>query len=349
MAPWDFDRSDPAGMHELLRAFPDQAREGIRIGKAVPLRLQTKSLRAVLLSGLGGSAIGGDLMRSYLSEEMSLPFIVNRDYLLPDFVDGRTLVIVSSYSGNTEETISAYRDAVKKRAKIICITSGGAVEQHARKNRHTVVKLPGGLPPRAALGYSFFALLMVLTRLGIVKSKSRDVSETLRLLKEMIKLLGNPEAPENPALELARELHGRLPILYSPARHFDAVMQRWRGQINENAKQLVFGNVLPEMNHNELVGWKLPTRILQEAVVVMLRDTGTHRRVSARESITRRILESRSVRVREVHSRGTSLLARMFSLIVLGDWMSLYLAGLNMEDPTPVKVIDFLKEEMAKT
>lgn len=345
----DFNRIDPAGMQQLLRDFPLHVREAVKIGKATPIRPIRKNLTAIVLTGLGGSAIGGDLLRSYLSDDIALPIIVNRDYTLPSYVTRKTLVIVSSYSGNTEETVSAYRDAMKKGASILCVTSGGTVEQLARRNRHMIVKLPDGLPPRAALGYSFFALLVVLVRIGLVKPKTREINETVRLLHSMVSELSDPAASDNEALLLAKEMHGRLPIIYAPTKHLDAVMLRWRGQVNENAKQLVFGNVLPEMNHNELVGWKLPKQVLQGSIVVMLKDAETHPRVAARETITKRILESRSVRVREVMTRGSSLLARMFSLVVLGDWVSLYLAALNLEDPTPVKVIDFLKEEMAKT
>lgn len=344
----DIKRRDPNGMYTWIRDFPKQVEDAVRIGSKSAVKLSVKGIQNIVLTGLGGSAIGGDLLRSYLADELPVPFLVNRHYLLPAFVTSKTLVIVSSYSGNTEETLSAHRDAVKRKARVLCISTNGETEKLARKYNHALIKIPGGLSPRAAVGYSFFPLLVVLSRLGLIKSKTRDIRETIRLLTIKGETYANPGAENNAPYRLAQQLKGKLPILYSPNEHLDAVNVRWRGQMAENAKELCFGHVLPEMNHNELVGWKVLKNLMQEMEVVFLRDKGTHKRVAVREDITKQVIRQYASNVTEVWSEGTSLLARMFSLIQFGDWVSLYLAILNDEDPAPVAVIDYLKGELAK-
>jgi glucose/mannose-6-phosphate isomerase len=335
-------------MYNWIRDFPDQVETAAQIGKKARISLSVRGIHTIVLTGLGGSAIGGDLLRSYLADELSIPFIVNRHYSLPAFVGKNSLVIVSSYSGNTEETNAAHREATKRGARVVCITTGGETATLAKRFKQPVVTIPGGLSPRAALGYSFFPTLVLLTKLGLVKNNARAMSETVELLREKSRIYSNPESAENLAHRIAQQLHGKLPVIYSPAEHLDAVNLRWRGQIAENAKQLAFGHVLPEMNHNELVGWKGLKDLMRQMHVIFLRDRDTHRRVAVREGITKNLLAQYAGGVTEVWSEGRSLLARIFSLVYLGDWVSLYLAILNNEDPTPVKAIDYLKAELAK-
>jgi glucose/mannose-6-phosphate isomerase len=344
----EIHRIDPDGMYQCVLDFPKQAEEAYKIGKSAVVPIKPRGITSMVVTGLGGSAIGGDLLRAYLADELRIPITVNRHYTLPEFVGTNTLVIISSYSGNTEETISAQKEATKRKAKILCISTGGAVTEFARKHRQPCIKTPGGLQPRAALGYSFFPLLVALAKSGFVKSKDKDFKETLALLTAKALEYGNPESNNNAPLELAAKLKGRLPVLYSSSHQLDAVNLRWRGQIEENAKQLAYGNLLPEMNHNELVGWNMLKELLAKTHVVFLRDKGEHPRVSVREEITKKIVSQYSSGVSEVWSEGKSLLARMFSLIQFGDWMSFYLAILNNQDPTPVKAIDHLKSELAR-
>jgi glucose/mannose-6-phosphate isomerase len=310
--------------------------------------LNVKGVQNIVLTGLGGSAIGGDLLRSYLVKELDIPFAVNRYYTLPEFVGRNTLVIVSSYSGNTEETISAHKEAMKRKARILCISTGGETARMAKIFKQPWIQIPPGLSPRAALGYSFFPLLVVLSRLGFIKPKDRDIKETIQLLKIKSLSFGNPESPENAPLKLAERLKGKLPVIYSPAEHLDTVNIRWRGQIAENAKQLSSGHVLPEMNHNELVGWKVLTDLMKHMHVIFLKDFGTYKRVAIREGITKQVVSMYAGEVTEVASEGRGLLARLFSLIYFGDWVSLYLAILNNENPEPVAIIDYLKSELSK-
>jgi glucose/mannose-6-phosphate isomerase len=334
-------------MYDRIREFPRQAREATEIADRARIPLRARGIENIVLCGLGGSAIGGDLLRSYLADDLRVPFAVNRMYTLPGYVGPRTLVIVSSYSGNTEETNAAHREAIKRKAKILCITSGGTTAALAKKKKSALIIVPGGSPPRAALAYSFFPLLIALSRMGFVRNRKKDIGETLALLERLSAAYAEPAASENAALALATRLRGRIAIVYSAAERFDSVNTRWRGQIAENAKSLAFGHVLPEMNHNELVGWNVLTDQMREMQVIFLRDKGDHPRVQIRMDVTKGVISERTPRITEAWSEGKSLLARMFSLVYLGDWVSLYLAVLHRVDPTPVAAIDLLKKELA--
>ncbi len=344
----DIKRLDPAGMYKCIADFPAQVEEAYAIGKAAKVPKFPRSITSILVTGLGGSAIGGDLLRAYLGDEIKVPITVNRHYNLPKFVDGRTLVIASSYSGNTEETIAALKEALRRKARVLCISTGGQFTELARRHKLPCIKTVGGLQPRAALGFSFFPLLIALAKGGFIRPKDKDIKETISLLKTKAAAYGNVTSSSNAPLQLANSIKGRLPIIYSSSERLDAVNLRWRGQIEENAKQLAYGNLLPEMNHNELVGWNMLKEVLSQTFVVFLKDKADHPRVSVREEITKSIVAQYASGVHEVWSEGASLLARMFSLIQFGDWMSFYLAILNNQDPTPVKVIDHLKNELAK-
>ena len=339
---------DPGGMYDRIKEFPRQIREAMEIARAAAIPLRARGIENIVLCGLGGSAIGGELLRSYLADELKVPFAVNRMYTLPRYVGPRTLVIISSYSGNTEETNAAHKEAIKRRAKILCITSGGATAALARKRRSAVILVPGGSPPRAALAYSFFPLLTALSRMGFVKDRSAEIRETIALLDRLSALYADPGAVPNPALEIASRLRGKIGVIYSAAERFDAVNSRWRGQIAENAKSLVFGHVLPEMNHNELVGWNVLAAQMREMQVIFLRDRKDHPRVGIRMDVTKGVIDNYTPHIADVWSEGKSLLARIFSLVYLGDWVSLYLAVLHGVDPTPVAAIDLLKKELAK-
>lgn len=348
MTESSIQRYDKSNMRKLLVEFPKQVEEAARIGKSAKVPFRASDIDNIVVTGLGGSAIGGDLLRSYIAEELKVPFVVNRHYFLPEFVDQRTLVIVSSYSGNTEETIAAHADAAKRRAKVLCISSAGETARMAAKRKQPLITIPKSFPPRAALGFSFFPLLVALAKMKLIRSRDTDIRETIALLRKRSKAYASLNK-QNLAFQIAKDLYLKLPIIYSSADRFDVVNLRWRGQIAENAKTLAFGHVVPEMNHNEIVGWKVLRRIMEEdTVVVFLRDRSDHPRVRVRMDITKDIVRQYAAKVVDVQSEGRSLLARMFSLIYLGDWVSFYLAILNGIDPTPVTVIDYLKNQLAK-
>ncbi len=343
----DIKNVDNADMYDLIKSFPEQAAEAIDIAKSAKLKLSLSKIRNIVITGLGGSAIGGDILRSYSAGQASVPIIVNRSYTLPQFVDKNTLVVVSSYSGGTEETISAYAQAKKKGAQILVITSGGKIGEVAEKSHGSWIKIPGGLPPRAALGYSFFTMLTAFQKAGIIRAKQAEVKETLELLRNVsdeYSDYGNNPQP----LKLAEQMVNALPIVYSSSERLDAVNLRWRGQISENAKTVAYGNLFPEMNHNEIVGYSTLRDVLMRFTVIYLLDKEDHPRVKARFDLVKEIIRPYCMDVVELHSQGKSLLARMFSLIHFGDWLSFYLAVKKGVDPTPVTNIDILKKRLSR-
>jgi len=340
---------DSRNMYGLIWEFPSQLRHALSIARELPLPpLRTSEIRNVVVTGMGGSAIGGDLARSYLCAEFKLPFFVLRNYTLPRFVDENSLVFVSSYSGNTEETLSAYDAARKIGAKIISISSDGELLRRCDKDKFPYLKIPPGYPPRAALGYSFVPILVLLERMGFVSGKIEELEKTIAFLSSQREKYGmGVRTEQNPAKMIATKLFGKLPIVYSGCDHFDAVAYRWKGQICENSKMLCFNNIFPEFNHNELVGWEILSGLQEKIVVVMLKDQEDHPQIKRRMEIVKGMIREKGVETIEVQSQGKNLLSRIFSLIQLGDFVSFYLAILNQVDPTPVKPIDYLKSKLA--
>jgi glucose/mannose-6-phosphate isomerase len=329
--------------------LPLQCRDARERVRKAPPRLDVRGVDSVLVTGLGGSAIGGDVLRSVVWRKACVAVSVNRHYLLPAWVGRGTLVVCSSYSGDTEETLSAFADAVRRRARILVISSGGRLTREARRRRIPVCAVPPGYPPRSAFGYSFVTLLSSLEALGLLAPQGRDFEEAMSRMERMsAELAPGVPSSRNEAKRIAAFLHGRLPIVYAGQDHMDAVGLRWRGQLNENAKQVALGNVLPEMNHNEVVGFTLPGPLLRRSAVVLLRDPkGDHPQVSRRFEALRAILRGRVAGVREVRARGRSVLSRVLTALYLGDFVSVYLAYLRRVDPTPVEVIDRLKKTLA--
>lgn len=343
------EKLDQKDMHGLLESFPLQLEKSIALTHSFPLPgWKNFKFENIVLAGMGGSAIGGDLARSYLTYQLKIPFQISRHYLLPNFVSQKSLVLVSSYSGNTEETLSAYATAKKRKAKIITITSGGRLYQQAKSDKTPVLLVPGRLPPRAALGYSWGALLILFSRLGLIKNQTGRLKEASSFLaKQTKKYVKLSPTSKNLPKKLAIQLYQKIPIIYSGCDYLDSVAIRWKQQICENAKNLAFVNFFPEFNHNELVGWQ-NDNLKPDFTVLFLKDKDDHRRIKARMDIVKEIIESQMIEVIEIESRGKSLLSRMLYLIQLGDWTSYYLAILNGVDPTPIKVIDYLKNQLDK-
>ncbi len=341
-----FAEIDPSGMYGLIKMFPRQAAEAVKIGQSATLKLSLSSIRNVVITGLGGSAIGGDILRSYSADKIEFPVLVNRSYSLPEFVGKNTLVLVSSYSGGTEETISAYAQARKRGAQILVISSGGEIGETAARLRHNWIKIPGGMPPRAALGYSFFTMLTAFQKIGLLKRKPAEMRETLELLQQLSD--DYSDYVKNPLpMQIAEQLLSKLPIIYSSTERFDAVNLRWRGQMSENAKTVAYGNLFPEMNHNEIVGYSTNNDVPSRFCVIYLLDREDHPRIAARFNFVKEIIGPYCSNLIELRSQGKSLLARMFSLVYLGDWTSYYLAIKRNVDPTPISNIDILKKRLS--
>ena len=345
------ERFDKSNMLGLIESFPDQCQDAKCIGYdfELPEGFRT-SYRNIVCSGLGGSAIGADLVRSYIAGDAKIPVFVNRNYNLPNFVDENTLVIVSSYSGNTEETLSAYRDARSRGSEIVVITSDGKLDKNAKEDGVPRINIPAGFPPRAALGYSFFPLLILFSKLGIIKDQAALIDDAIHNLRKLKngRIGYKVKHQDNLAKKIANELFGKFIVIYGGQDHTDSVVTRWRGQLAENSKTLASSHIFPEMNHNEIVGWENPKKIIKNFAVVILRDAADHPRTSKRMDVTRHILKKDKIQVIEVLSAGKELLTRMFSLIYIGDFVSFYLAILNSRDPSPVERINYLKKEMGK-
>lgn len=339
---------DKSGMSGILKNFHKQISEAIEIGRGVNIDgFDFKGLKNVVINGLGGSAIGGDLIRSFAHYNSTIPIYINRNYHLPGFAGKDTLSVISSYSGNTEETNSAYKESNKKGCRILCISSGGKVEEMALKHNNLFIKIPGGLQPRCAVGYSFFVLLIILSRFGFFSIQDDDFTGVIENVKKNADLFSDFDNENNNALKIAKMLKDKLPVIYSSTDILDVVNLRWRGQIAENAKQLAYGNVYPEMNHNELVGWEKNRDILNKIIVVFLKDFEDNDRIKMRMEITEEIYKKYTNSVISVYGEGDSKLERIFNLIYLGDWVSYHLAILNNVDPTPVDAITYLKEKLS--
>ncbi len=341
---------DPEGMLDHLTGFSSQLREAAGIGEDCVISRSGSGISSVVVLGMGGSAIGGEFGQGYLYDRLRVPMQVVRDYCLPAHVGPDTLVITSSYSGNTEETLESYSRAVSRGAKPICFTTGGELARRANEAGHDVVAIAPGLPPRAALGYSLVPLLRILGRLGLAPDPSSEIDEGIEMATKLAEECGVArDLNSNPAKNLAEWLHGHVPVVYGSAPWVSVVATRWCGQFSENAKVVAHGNELPEMNHNEIVGWSAHSPLTDMARVLFLRDSEDHTRVARRIEITRESIASTGVLVRSIESRGVSRLARLLSLVVVGDFTSFYLAILNGADPTPVLPIDKLKSALAES
>ncbi len=342
-------RLDRLQMSELLGSFSIQVEEALQIGEDFKTPSFHRKPEKILFVGMGGSAIGGDVIRSLLSDKATHPISVSRHYELPPSVDSKTLCIFSSYSGNTEETLSAFRQAMKRHLPSVIITSGGELWRLGERFSIPRIQIPSGLPPRAALGYSVFPLLKLFANLKLWRWDERAVRETVSLLEKLREKF-SPAVPfrKNPAKRLAHDFFNRFVVIYAGVDLLDTAALRFRNQIEENAKAMASHHLIPEMNHNEILGWQFPKEVLKKCACVFLRDSEDHKRIQLRFKITKGVIEKRGVSVTEIYSQGKSRLARLFSSIYLGDWISFYLALLYGIEPTPVVVIEHLKKELAK-
>lgn len=326
-------------MKKLVQNFPTQLHEALLIGQSYKFKTPKKQYANVVLTGLGGSGIGGSIVQNFVFDKMTVPFVVNKDYFLPKFVNKDSLVIVSSYSGNTEETLMAMKQALKVKATVVCITSGGKIAEMANRRKLDCILLPAGMPPRACIGYSMTQVLFVLQGLGLVKYNfEKDIKAAIRLLKNKSRSI------QAKATALTNKLYGKLPIIYS-GPEFEGVAVRFRQQINENSKMLCWHHVIPEMNHNELVGWR--DKDASKAVVI-LRDNGDYERTQMRMEINKKVIKKYTKNISEVYTEGKSYWEKVFYLIHLTDWVSVKLADKRGQDAVEVKVIDYLKGELAK-
>ncbi|MBD98957.1 MAG: bifunctional phosphoglucose/phosphomannose isomerase [Verrucomicrobia bacterium] len=325
-------------MQELILDFSKHLSQAIKIGTQTEFNEPKNDIKNVLICGLGGSGISGTIISQLLAKECQVPISVNKDYHLPVYVNESTLVICSSYSGNTEETLMMYDQAIKKRAEICIITSGGKFKDFAETNGHNHIVISGGLPPRAAFGLAFPQTLITFNKYGLISANK--VNE----LSNAIDLLDKEESDiQETAKNLANHLHGKIPVLYSESS-LEGICVRFRQQINENSKNLCWHHVIPEMNHNEIVGWK--SKIDHLAVVILRAESDFYRNVE-RINYLKSVVSKCTDNIKEVFAKGENTIERAIYLIHLGDWASYYLAELKGIDSVEVDVITGLKNMLA--
>jgi glucose/mannose-6-phosphate isomerase len=302
----------------------------------------------IIAAGMGGSAIGGELFKDWARDRLTIPIDVCRDYSLPAYADKNTLVFLVSYSGETEESLSVFLDAVKRKCMIVSISSGGALQEFAEKLDVPHLSVPSGMAPRATLPYLFMPLPTLLEGMGLVSNVAQEVSETAKVLRQ----ISSANAPEklssdNFSKKLASDVCGTIPMVYGFGV-YRAVAQRFKTQFNENSKVPAKWEFFPELNHNEIVGWEGAKEFAKLLSVILIRDSDEPPEIRQRIEFTKELIRKESVKTFEVHNLGKSVLAKMASVICIGDFTSVYLAVLRGVDPTPVKIIASLKDTMKR-
>lgn len=333
-------------MGHLINGLPGQCRRAWEQALQFKPTAIHANINKIVILGMGGSAIGGDLLKAVSGPLKGIQILVQRDYGLPDFVDKNTLVIASSYSGNTEETLSGFTEALSRECSKLVISTGGQLTALARENNVPVFVIDHVSPPRAALGYSLLPLLAILQNLGLVSSKSVEVESALgSLQKQGTAWQESSPLDKNQAKKLAQDIYGKIPVIYGAGILTD-VGRRWKTQINENSKTWAFFETFPELNHNAVLGYSHPEEMSSNISVILLRCPSLHPRTLLRYKITAEILESKNISHQFIDSQGSGNLDHVLGLVQLGDWVSYYLAILNGADPSPIPEIDLLKQRL---
>jgi glucose/mannose-6-phosphate isomerase len=342
------NRYDAADMLGRIIAFPDQMEAAWSIGAefARTLAASRSKFERVVVAGMGGSAIGGDLAKSFLGDAATAPIVSCRDYVLPKNVARGALFVASSYSGNTAETLSAYDAARNNAAAMIAITSGGELAARCQRDSVPCCLIPGGMPPRAAIGFSLLPMLHVLRAAGAASFDDAEYNEALATARDHCAEYA-PSREANRAAALARELHGKTPFVYAAPALLEGVARRWSCQFNENSKTLAHFAFFPELNHNEIVGWEVGES-MAKTVILSLEDRDDHPGTQRHTEIGLSLMQPVAARVERIETPASGRLARMLAMMLLGDFASVYLAYLNGVDPTPVKKIDALKKELSR-
>jgi len=326
-------------MNNYINDFTNHLREAMDIGKSAELNKSDKKFSNILICGLGGSGIGGTIVNDIVSPFSNIPILATKDYSIPNFVDENTLVIASSYSGNTEETIYALEKCRVRNTEICIITSGGKLKNIAEENNYNHILIPGGQPPRAMFGYAFTEIFYVLNHYGIIDDSFKsDFEKSISLLDS------EKENIQKEAMELAKKMYQKTPVIYV-ANGFEGVAIRFRQQINENSKMLCWHHVVPEMNHNELLGWRTN---VNDLAVVYFRNKCDYERNQIRMDINKKVISEYTTNITEVWSKGESKIENTLYHISLGDWVSWYLSEMNNVDAVEIDVINFLKGELGK-
>ena len=340
-------KGDPEGMLDRIKELPKQVRDAWAISQKAQVPPAFGDVRSVVVAGMGGSAIGGDLAAALVAGELTVPMSVHRDYGLPAYAGRDSLVIASSYSGNTEETLSSFEEARKRGAKVIAITTGGRLAELATAAGFPLVTFSYAARPRATLGYSLTLVLGVLSRMGLVRDLASDVETALADIAKLQERV-HEGARTNDAKKLAAALAGKVVFVYG-AGAMGVMARRVKGQWNENAKNWAAFDVLPELDHNAVVGFPHPPIAKLALAVLILRsshDLGRHR---VRWEVTKELLDQAGIEHHSVELPGATALSEVLQMTYFSDHVSFYVALLNGADPSPNRSIDFLKDRLAKS
>lgn len=339
---------DPENMYKAIWEFPENLSEANELGNSTILKNKYSKIQNVVIAGMGGSAIGGDVMSALESRNIDIPIVVHRGYFLPNWVNKKTLVLCSSYSGNTEETIQALDDAVKKNAQICGITTGGKIGVKIKELGHDLILIPPGLQPRAALAFSFIPMIKVLEKIGVmVPDIDNWLNPTINSLKE-VRGLYSRDDKKNPVYNLSKRIYKKIPIIYADTSSLGVVATRLKGQICENSKMLAYHNELPELNHNEIVGWENNSKIFKQLHLIWLKDISDNNRTKIRQEITRDILSEVGIKQDSIQVKGNTFQERFLHMVHYGDWLSFWCAIHHESDPSPVIKISRLKDELSE-
>ncbi len=341
-----FEQLDPQDMLASIDGLPDQLQQAWELGKRLPLG-EISNVKQIVIAGMGGSAIGGDLLAAYVAPMVMVPVIVWRNYELPAYASGEnTLVVASSHSGNTEETLSAFEAAWESGAQVLAITTGGELARRAENVGAPVWRFEHDGQPRAAVGFSFALLLGLLTRLGVIPDPELEVDEALEAMRSQQRGI-NADVPvvENPAKRMAGQLMGRWPTILG-ADFLEPVARRWRGQISELAKAVAQFEALPEADHNMVAGVGNPEALFAQTMLVFLQGEALHERNELRVEVTRQVLMLEGFNTDVIRAKGDSRLAQQWTALHFGDYTAYYLAMAYGVDPTPVAAIEDLKARL---
>jgi glucose/mannose-6-phosphate isomerase len=351
----DLDAITALDSEDVLGAverFPDQCREAWWLGKAARDLPRAEGIDGVLVLGMGGSGISGDVLRTVVEGRLPLPLMVVKGYgqPLPEWVGRNTLVFAVSYSGSTEETVAALEEAIARGARTIAVSSGGPLAEIAARHGMAHVQMPPGLQPRASLGYLTMPLFAVLGSMGLIPDMQEDLDEAVEILSQIAERSHRKrEISENPAKSLASRIVGRIPVIYGGEGIGAVAAYRFKCDLNEYGKTPAFWHFLPELDHNEIVGWnRLPEITSRSFMVILLRDPDEHERVSLRFDITQRLIRDNVAEIGELQAEGTSLLARILSLVLVTQLAAIYVGLAYGVDPGPVESIQKLKAELAE-
>lgn len=341
---------DRSGIMEVLGAFPSQVSEALDIGYSDLELPSAEGLKNVVVLGMGGSGISGDVVAVLAAGcGFDMPVVTVKGYDLPPFAGDETLVFAVSYSGNTEETVSTFEQAKSRGSRLVAVCSGGRLKDLALDAGVPVFAIPGGLQPRASLGYLFIPVVCAMERMGLLQGVVEQLRGSVPILELRSGEFG-PDSPfdANPTKRLAKELIGFLPVVYGSEGYLAVAAMRWKAQLNEMAKVPAFCNWFPELNHNETVGWKNLVDVCSRSHLVVLREPGENARIKKRIDITLDLLEESVGPITQVCARGSNDTQRLLDSIYFGDYTSVYLALALEQDPTPVDRIEELKKRLSQ-